>query len=660
MTLLAPMALLAGAALTVPVLITLYLLKLRRRPLTVSSTIFWQDQGRDLEVNVPLRMIRPTWMLLLHALVLGLLLLALGRPAIHGGPTAAERLFVLIDRSLSMNATDGENGLSRFELAQREARDYIASLERNGYSGRIALIAFGSSAELVAGPTRDPAEIRRGIELLEPTDQPGDLSAALRLVESLTQRSGEGETDGRVGAEAVLFGDGQPFGATPLSLAGAAFRFRPVGPASEQAATGLNAGIVASAAVRDYRDPSTIRVFVRAQSTRPGDTRLPVSVFVDGDRSRLVAVELTEETSEGGRIARSGAAAFTLERPEGAVIDLRLTGRDALRADDKASLVVAPARRTAIRLVRPTERADSDAAWLLEETLIALEPSSFELFTEESFPPDGGFAGLTVFDRVAPAEWPAGPSLSFGAIARSSATTLTPPEWPQTVSVAGWRRRDALLRDASLGELTIGGPAVFDATALERAPEVLAYAATGPLIVRFEESGATRAVVAFDLARSNWPLELSFPIFVANSADTLGSGGVQTGGSAAIAAGDPAEIPLRGEADSVQVRGVLHGGGTVELRAPARGSSRAELGVVPRAGLYTAEDGARPVAVNTANAAESALAVSPDLPVISAGDISGDTTGADDGETELWRWCVLAAVLLLGIEWWLFALRSRA
>ena len=258
MTLLTPGVMLGALALTAPVLIALYLLKLRRRPLTVSSTMFWVDQGKDLEVNVPLRMIRPSWMLLLHALALALLLLALGRPVVPGGPSAAENLFIIIDRSMSMNATDGASGGTRFDEAREEARAFVRDLERNGYRGRIALIAFAASAELIAGPTEDPAEIRRALELLEPTDQPGELRAALELVESMAERgiaNGEaGETSGsRNSAEAVLFSDGQSPGTT-LSLAGASFRFEPVGPAARDEPAGQNAGLRIVAAV----EPDTL------------------------------------------------------------------------------------------------------------------------------------------------------------------------------------------------------------------------------------------------------------------------------------------------------------------------------------------------------------------------------------------------------------------
>ena len=68
MIFLAPLTGLIAAAVTVPTLLTFYLLRLRRRPVRVSTTMFWLPIGEDLEANVPLRMLRASWLLLLHLL----------------------------------------------------------------------------------------------------------------------------------------------------------------------------------------------------------------------------------------------------------------------------------------------------------------------------------------------------------------------------------------------------------------------------------------------------------------------------------------------------------------------------------------------------------------------------------------------------------------
>ena len=53
-TFLAPTSSLLAAAVVLPLLVAMYLLKLRRRPLRVSSVLLWEKFGSDLQVNVPL------------------------------------------------------------------------------------------------------------------------------------------------------------------------------------------------------------------------------------------------------------------------------------------------------------------------------------------------------------------------------------------------------------------------------------------------------------------------------------------------------------------------------------------------------------------------------------------------------------------------------
>ena len=71
MTFLAPSAGLLAAAFVVPLLLSLYFLKLRRRPVRVSSTMLWRRAVHDLQVNAPFRMIKPSWLLLLQLLARG-------------------------------------------------------------------------------------------------------------------------------------------------------------------------------------------------------------------------------------------------------------------------------------------------------------------------------------------------------------------------------------------------------------------------------------------------------------------------------------------------------------------------------------------------------------------------------------------------------------
>ena len=132
MTFLAPIAGLIGAAIGVPLLLALYLLKLRRKPLKVSSTLLWEQAVQDLHANVPLRWLKWSWLLALQLIVLGCLLAALARPAIPGTATVAARTIMVIDCSASMSSRDG----ARSGSTNAEARTRLEEAKE----GALALI----------------------------------------------------------------------------------------------------------------------------------------------------------------------------------------------------------------------------------------------------------------------------------------------------------------------------------------------------------------------------------------------------------------------------------------------------------------------------------------------------------------------------------------
>src|SRR5688572_31387998 len=125
MSFLTPIAAL-GAFLAIPILL-LYMLRLRRREMMVSSNFLWQQIVRDREANTPWQRLRRNLLMLLQLLALALVVLALMRPAQLVPTVAAGKTVILLDASASMNATD-INGDSRFAEAQRQAIQLLNDL----------------------------------------------------------------------------------------------------------------------------------------------------------------------------------------------------------------------------------------------------------------------------------------------------------------------------------------------------------------------------------------------------------------------------------------------------------------------------------------------------------------------------------------------------
>src|SRR5918998_2339572 len=128
MGLLAPFAFLLS--LLIPVVVAMYLLKLRREERTVSSTFLWQRMVRDVEANAPWQKLRRNLLLLLQLLVLLALMFALARPFLYTTGIAGKNLILILDRSGSMAATDA--GGTRLDAAKREALRLLDQMPDTG------------------------------------------------------------------------------------------------------------------------------------------------------------------------------------------------------------------------------------------------------------------------------------------------------------------------------------------------------------------------------------------------------------------------------------------------------------------------------------------------------------------------------------------------
>ena len=117
MTLLTPLFGLL-ALLAIPILL-LYMLKLRRQEVKVSSTLLWQMLLEDRQANVPWQKLRRNLLLLVQLLILAALIFALLRPALPSDTIGNAEVIVVLDASASMQATDVSP--SRFDAAKDEA-----------------------------------------------------------------------------------------------------------------------------------------------------------------------------------------------------------------------------------------------------------------------------------------------------------------------------------------------------------------------------------------------------------------------------------------------------------------------------------------------------------------------------------------------------------
>jgi hypothetical protein len=223
------------------------------------------------------------------------------------------------------------------------------------------------------------------------------------------------------------------------------------------------------------------------------------------------------------------------------------------------------------------------------------------------------------------------------------------------VGVLDWQRDHPILRHLSLSKLYAARMLKLDVPA---EAQTLVDGMKGPMIVMDHEDHTTNLVVAFDLLDSNWPLKISFPIFLHNSLQYLALGS-EMNVRPSYEPGATPRIPranldrLAPGLKSIRINGPL---GSKEVTIPPTGDF--VLPALDRVGLYTTDPPIpqyEQIAVNLLDDNESNL-----LPLDTPPGDVGTALAAAGGKSrlELWWWLIACAALpLLLIEWWVYTRR---
>lgn len=648
MTFLAPLAGLIGTLVTLPPLLLFYFLRLRRRPLTVSSTMLWEQAAHDVQVNVPFRWIRPSVLLLLHLLILALFLVALARPAVESGGGSAARAFFLIDVSASMQATDAPGGAPRLDAARRRALDVARRLMRAPGGCSITLITFAHDAAIASAPTDTLPSLRSALDAIQITDQPGRLEPALRLVETLVSRATT-EDESPLAPIVTVFSDGALFDQSTLSLAGATVTFEPVRVTSS--ADSGNVAIVACSAARDDANTLRARLFVRLQSTFAQPQPVTLAIMLDGQVLDRHALVVPPQDSFGpGSIGRT----FDLDAPSDALIACAIAADDLLAADNAAAVYLPSAIRPRVLLVHPD---DSEPDLFLADALREMPLRSLRVMPRQQFlaleQQVRGQFELLIFDRVHPTVLPDVPTLTFGAPLPGESAAATPAD--NAGMILSWERRSPAMRDVALDAVLVDrwlGPAPRAYLETFGRVSELALVRDGSVITLLQTRRADHLLVRFAVNDTNWPLHFSFPIFLFNAVEELTGAGASRSASG-FSTTDPVVVRVLAPTAQLQLRGPDN----QRLTRQNVDAGPLALGVFPRAGVWQGS-GIRPpaIAVNFTNADESRLETRDQL------TIGGSTARTPDqlaGPRELWPLFVAAAGLLLLVEWFVYASRVR-
>src|SRR4051812_44239642 len=163
------------------VIVGLYILKLRRRPVPVPFSKIWQRILRDQEATSLFSQLKRVLSLLLQLLLLALLVVALGDP--RGFVSRSSRnVVVLVDGSASMKAVDVATALDPNRARMEDAKDEVKKLVRGlGGSDRMLIAQMDAAVTPLSTMTGETTDLDAAAGALHATDTRADFPRALRF-----------------------------------------------------------------------------------------------------------------------------------------------------------------------------------------------------------------------------------------------------------------------------------------------------------------------------------------------------------------------------------------------------------------------------------------------------------------------------------------------
>lgn len=620
------------SALVLPLIILMYLLRLKRQKVVLSSILLWRKSLQDLQANAPFQKLRNNLLLWLQLIIACLLILALARPMMNLAALKGQSFVVLVDTSASMKSRE-ETG-TRLDKARESLRTMINDMSRDD---EMMIVAFDREARVLQSFTDDRARLLAVANDLQARDATSSIRDALMLARNasearstpITMESGE-IGKGASNVEVVVLSDGAigdleraPEDLPPL-------RFVPIGSVAS------NVGIV-NADLRDtFERESDRQILATVQNFGAAKTTTRVECYLDG--SLIDAKSLDIEPGA------SAAAIFANFRDRSGHVELRLSGEDLLETDNVAHGLLSKPEPKRVLVV-------GNKNVFLEKMLASHPQYRVFLTTLDKYDPAQPY-DVTIFDNVTPPpQLPPGRYLLFNALPQAEGFSQDPEPLASPL-IIDWNRVHPLTRYVNFESINISQ------AMHARIPswaQTLAEGELSPLIFAFERDQRQMVVVAFDIFQSDWPLRVSFPIFISNALGWLSQSG-SAGESFAVKIGSTVPLSPGLKPASAEVTSPSGEKRQFSLNAGEVNyySQTDEVGLYEvRLGETTSR-----FAVNLVSAEESNTAPRETLQM-GPRQVVGNPSVLKQNR-EVWFWFALIALAVLGLEWVIYCRRAWA
>jgi len=655
-----PIAIAIAAALTIPPLIALYFLKLRREVRLVPSTFLWKRAVEDLHVNAPFQRLRKSLLLLLQLLILILAAIALGKPMWEATQTSESTIILLVDQSASMAVVE-EGGRTRLDLAKEQARRVVENMSDDS---RAMVIAFCDRARVFSSFDSDKQALRRKIDSIEQTQSTSLLTEAVGLAEAYAQNliiGGEqpgsdiAPESAAPDASVFLFTDGRLEDAgrvAPQKLDVSKMQVTRIG------ARGDNVGITSMDARRDYEHPKILEVTAAVQNFGPHSVEVDATLYVDGNTVDVQSLLLdpadpTFDANEPPPGSVKLAVFDEIEFEGGGVVEVVLKLDDALSADDRAWTILDPPRHTKVLLVTDGNMFLEDVLETLPLDLVTMTTGGYERAADETIrDADRSLFDVVILDRHSTARLPQGNYFFWGAAPGIEGVKAGPVVSDQVIF--NWDETHPVLRHVAVETMEV---AQWLQLTLPRESVSIIDGQTSPVLAYLARDASQFLISAFglivrddrgnELMNTEWVAGVDFVVFMQNAIQFLAAN-LAAAGKRSVPPGEPVTLPIPPRVAEVKI---IRPDGVADA-IPTGQYQTIHYARTRSVGAYRVEPGVpgdNVFAVNLFNPTESNVAPVETL-----------TIGADGGKPQMagvqvsrpaWPYVLLALLALLILEW---------
>jgi von Willebrand factor type A domain/Aerotolerance regulator N-terminal len=467
--------------------LALYLFRKRARRVPVSTLLFFRSLSREHQESAWLRKLKKWLSLLLTLLVILLSVLALARPASDAGKKAPGAVVILVDRSASMAARDGQ-GKTRLEVAKQLLQQRLKTLPDQAV---LSLLAYDTKPHVLLSRSRNRRECLRLLNELQPLPMEGRPDAALTVTRRLAEL--EERTQIWHASDAAL-----------MDTSGLTYAFLDAAMPSP-----LNLGITGFQIRQAPMARDRFEAFVKISAAKANSAKVTstLEVTLAGRLAQLRELELGP--------GQSTTLILPLEGVRGQRLELRLkTPDDVLGWDDAVAAYLPQTRPIIVAWI--AEKADpfTELAMtsMIEAGRIEMLKGSPEAWPVKDKP------DVYVFEGWLPEDWPTdrpvialNPPQSAGPV---QLRRLQEPGLPHD-SVRSVAPDHPLLFRVSTSRLAVTQTSVLN---LSGSLEPLWMAGTEPILAAGDIAGQRLVISAFSPARSEQLALLpAFPLLLGNA-----------------------------------------------------------------------------------------------------------------------------------------------